>query len=174
MSLFKRGNVWWSYWYQDGIRHQCSTGTGSRKDAELVEKKLKEEANLRRFQVAQSRETIDDQIHRLRSTLIWSFTALGAGLLILTALQTVYGLWPLRRVRREVASIRSGRPINDGRRMAHTSLMAIMGRMAAYTGQEITWQMALNSKESLVPEHFDWKMKVPETPVAVPGRTKFV
>jgi signal transduction histidine kinase len=61
-----------------------------------------------RYQVAQSRETIDDQIHRLRSTLIWSFTALGAGLLILAALQTIYGLWPLRRVRREVASIRSG------------------------------------------------------------------
>ena len=61
-----------------------------------------------RFQVAQSRETIDQQIRRLRSTLIWSFTALGAGLLILAALQTVYGLWPLRRVRQEVASIRSG------------------------------------------------------------------
>jgi signal transduction histidine kinase len=61
-----------------------------------------------RFQVAQSREMIDDQIRKLRSTLFWSFTALGAGLLILAALQTVYGLWPLRRVRREVASIRSG------------------------------------------------------------------
>ena len=61
-----------------------------------------------RFQVAQSRETIDQQIRRLRSTLVLSFTLLGAGLLILAALQTVYGLWPLRRVRREVASIRSG------------------------------------------------------------------
>ncbi|WP_028969849.1 sensor histidine kinase [Sphingomonas sp. URHD0057] len=61
-----------------------------------------------RFQVAQSRETIDDQIHRLRSTLFWSFFALGIGLLVLTALQTLYGLWPLRRVRQEVASIRSG------------------------------------------------------------------
>lgn len=61
-----------------------------------------------RYQVAQSRETIDAQIHRLRSTLFWSFTALGVGLLILAALQTVYGLWPLRRVRREVAAIRSG------------------------------------------------------------------
>src|SRR5215212_859183 len=61
-----------------------------------------------RFQVAQSRETIDEQIRKLRSTLIWSFTALGAGLLILAGLQTVYGLWPLRRVRRDVASIRSG------------------------------------------------------------------
>lgn len=61
-----------------------------------------------RFQVANSREIIDDQIRRLRSTLFWSFGALGAGLLILAALQTIYGLWPLRRVRREVASIRSG------------------------------------------------------------------
>jgi hypothetical protein len=62
-----------------------------------------------RFQLAQSRETIDEQIHRLRSTLIWSFTALGAGLLVLAALQTFYGLWPLRRVRQEVAAIRSGK-----------------------------------------------------------------
>ncbi len=68
-----------------------------------------------RFQVAQSRETIDQQIRRLRSTLIWSFTALGLGLLILAALQTVYGLWPLRRVRREVAAIRSGEKTRIGR-----------------------------------------------------------
>ena len=61
-----------------------------------------------RFQVAQSRDSINQQIRRLRSTLFWSFTALGAGLLILAALQTFYGLWPLRRVRREVTSIRSG------------------------------------------------------------------
>jgi signal transduction histidine kinase len=61
-----------------------------------------------RFQVAQSRETIDEQIHRLRSTLFWSFLALGIGLIVLAALQTFYGLWPLRRVRQEVALIRSG------------------------------------------------------------------
>jgi signal transduction histidine kinase len=67
-----------------------------------------------RFQVAQSRETIDDQIRQLRRTLIWSFSALGLGLLILAALQTFYGLWPLRRVRREVASIRSGEETRIG------------------------------------------------------------
>jgi signal transduction histidine kinase len=61
-----------------------------------------------RFQVAESRETINDQIHRLRSTLFWSFLALGVGLVVLAALQTFYGLWPLRRVRDEVAAIRSG------------------------------------------------------------------
>jgi signal transduction histidine kinase len=68
-----------------------------------------------RFQVAQSREAIDQQIHKLRSTLFWSFLAPGVGLLSLAALQTVYGLWPLRRVRREVASIRSGGMSRIGR-----------------------------------------------------------
>ncbi len=68
-----------------------------------------------RFQVAQSRETIDQQITKLRRTLIWSFTALGIGLLLLAALQTIYGLWPLRRVRREVALIRSGEKTRVGR-----------------------------------------------------------
>ena len=61
-----------------------------------------------RFQVAQSREMIDTQIRQLRATLFWSFLALGVGLLILAALQTFYGLWPLRRVRQDVAAIRSG------------------------------------------------------------------
>jgi len=61
-----------------------------------------------RFQVAQSREAIDGQIRELRTTLVRSFAALGLGLLALAALQAIYGLWPLRRVRREVSAIRSG------------------------------------------------------------------
>src|SRR6185437_7555047 len=61
-----------------------------------------------RFQVAESREPINQQIHHLRLILIWSFSALGVGLIVLAALQTFYGLWPLRRVRDEVAAIRSG------------------------------------------------------------------
>jgi signal transduction histidine kinase len=68
-----------------------------------------------RFQVAESRETIDRQIHQARLILFWSFTALGVGLLILAALQTFYGLWPLRRVRSEVAAIRSGDKTRVGR-----------------------------------------------------------
>ena len=49
------------------------------------------------------------------------------------------------------ASIRNGKPINNGEYMAKSTLLAIMGRMAAYTGQEITWEMAMNSKEDLSP-----------------------
>ncbi|HEX4120242.1 MAG TPA: Gfo/Idh/MocA family oxidoreductase [Verrucomicrobiae bacterium] len=71
------------------------------------------------------------------------------------------------------ASIRSGQPINDGARMVNTTLTAIMGRMAAYTGQEITWDMALNSKESLVPAHIAWDTPIPIPPMARPGQTQF-
>ncbi|HEX4134614.1 MAG TPA: tyrosine-type recombinase/integrase [Bryobacteraceae bacterium] len=51
MSLLKRGSVWWSYFYVDGIRHQSSTGTGNKRQAESIEQKLKEEINARRFQI---------------------------------------------------------------------------------------------------------------------------
>jgi predicted dehydrogenase len=50
------------------------------------------------------------------------------------------------------ASIRAGKPINNGDNAASTTLLAIMARMAAYTGQVITWDMALNSKEDLSPQ----------------------
>jgi len=72
------------------------------------------------------------------------------------------------------ASIRSGNPINDGVRLAHSTLMAIMGRMAAYTGKDVTWEQALNSQERLVPEKFSWDMKLEVPPLAIPGRTKLV
>jgi signal transduction histidine kinase len=61
-----------------------------------------------RFQVAQNREGLDEEISILRRTLIRSFGILGVGLLMLAALQAFYGLWPLRRVRKAIASIRSG------------------------------------------------------------------
>ena len=54
MSLFKRGNVWWSYFYVDGVRHQQSTETSNRRQAEAIEAKLKEEVNARRFQLVQA------------------------------------------------------------------------------------------------------------------------
>jgi myo-inositol 2-dehydrogenase/D-chiro-inositol 1-dehydrogenase len=71
------------------------------------------------------------------------------------------------------ASIRQHKPINDGKRMATSTLLAIMGRMAAYTGQEITWDMAMNSQEKLFPEKVDWDGAFPMNPRAVPGVTKF-
>src|SRR5690606_24632838 len=49
-------------------------------------------------------------------------------------------------------SIRDGSNLNDGDRMASSTLMAIMGRMAAYTGKQVTWDDAYNSQENLVPD----------------------
>jgi integrase len=54
VSLFKRGDVWWSYFYRDGVRHQQSTGASSRRQAETIESKLKEEVNNRRFQIVKT------------------------------------------------------------------------------------------------------------------------
>ena len=62
-----------------------------------------------RFQVAESRDTLDDQIGILRKTMLRSFAILGLGLILMSALQTIYGLWPLRRVRLAIAGVRSGR-----------------------------------------------------------------
>jgi len=72
------------------------------------------------------------------------------------------------------ASIRSGQPINNGEYMAKSTLLAIMGRIAAYTGQQITWEMILNSKEDLSPKAYDWKLPLSEPPMPMPGKTKFV
>jgi signal transduction histidine kinase len=62
-----------------------------------------------RFQVAQSREGLDAQIATLRRTLVRSFLLLGLGLLVMAGLQTFYGLWPLRKVREEIARMRAGK-----------------------------------------------------------------
>ena len=53
------------------------------------------------------------------------------------------------------AAIRKGEPKNDGVWMTHSTLAAILGRMAAYTGQTITWEQALASQETLLPAKLD-------------------
>lgn len=72
------------------------------------------------------------------------------------------------------ASIRSGKAINDGIQMAHSSMLGILGRMAAYTGQTITWEDALNSSQSLGPaiNEYNWNLKWPVHEVAMPGINK--
>ena len=71
-------------------------------------------------------------------------------------------------------AIRRGEPVSDGVRMANSTLLAILGRMAAYTGQQITWEQAMQSKERRVPENLRWNMPLDVPPLARPGQTKFV
>jgi predicted dehydrogenase len=71
------------------------------------------------------------------------------------------------------AAIRAGKPINDGVWTAHSTMLAIMVRMSAYTGQQITWDQAMGSTERLGPTSYALA-DLPTPPPAVPGRTKFV
>lgn len=70
-------------------------------------------------------------------------------------------------------SIRNGAAKNDGIWMAHSTLMALMGRTAAYTGQQITWEQIQKSELKLVPDDLTWNQSLPIRPMAMPGKTQF-
>ena len=73
------------------------------------------------------------------------------------------------------ASIRNGKPMNDGEWMANSTMIAILGRMVAYTGQTITWEQALNSNEVIGPKtgDYSWDLNWDGPPIAKPGITRF-
>jgi len=73
-----------------------------------------------------------------------------------------------------IESIRTGKPLNELKNVAESTLTAIMGRMSAYTGKKVTWEQALNSQEDLMPKELTLDMSKPVDPVAIPGKTKFV
>lgn len=75
------------------------------------------------------------------------------------------------------AALRAGETINNGDYMTRSTLMAIMGRMATYTGQRITWEQALGSEEDLTPDKYELgpvKGVPGNDTVAMPGKTKLV
>jgi predicted dehydrogenase len=71
------------------------------------------------------------------------------------------------------ASILAGKPLNEARRIAESTLTAIMGRLSAYTGQAVTWEQALNSKLDLAPKAYGFG-PLSAGEVAVPGRTPLI
>ncbi len=73
------------------------------------------------------------------------------------------------------ASIRAGNPLNFADKLAHSTMVAILGRMAAYSGQSVTWEDAMASKEVLAPAApLTWDMKLEVPAVAMPGRYKLL
>ncbi len=72
-----------------------------------------------------------------------------------------------------IESIRAGKPYNELKNVAESTLSAVMGRMAAYSGQAVTWEQALNSEENLMPGKLEWG-DLAVAPVAMPGQTKLV
>jgi len=71
-----------------------------------------------------------------------------------------------------IASIREGKPLNELQAVAESTLTAIMGRMAVYSGQVVTWDMALKSEETLMPVKLDLKAALEVAPVPRPGQYK--
>jgi myo-inositol 2-dehydrogenase / D-chiro-inositol 1-dehydrogenase len=73
-----------------------------------------------------------------------------------------------------IASIRAGKPLNEGRQVAESCLTAIMGRMSAYTGRALSWDWVMNSsKLDLTPPHMELK-DLPPLEVPIPGKTPLV
>ena len=72
------------------------------------------------------------------------------------------------------ASIRAGKPLNEGEYGAHSSMTSILGRMATYSGQVINWDEAIASDLSLAPKELHFQATPPTAAVAVPGVTKVV
>ena len=87
-------------------------------------------------------------------------------------------------------AIRSNKTINNGDYMCKSTLMGIMGRYSAYTGQTIYWDkeavkragpsagrnaaVLMDSTLDLTPPSYDLKAPLETPPVAVPGKVKFV
>lgn len=72
-----------------------------------------------------------------------------------------------------ITSIRNGKPLNEGRQVAESTLTAIMGRESSYTGKQVSWDQALNSKQDLLPAKMEFG-PLPTPPVAIPGKTPLV
>jgi myo-inositol 2-dehydrogenase/D-chiro-inositol 1-dehydrogenase len=79
------------------------------------------------------------------------------------------------------AAIRSGTPYNEIEYGAHSTMTAIFGRMATYSGKVVKWDDAINSEIDLSPSVYDFASTPPVVPdaqgnypVPVPGKTKVV
>ena len=72
-----------------------------------------------------------------------------------------------------VASIRSGKPLNEARRIAESTLTAIMGREAAYTGQLLTWEKLLQTPLNILPKLTSLG-PLATPPVPIPGQTSLM
>ncbi|GIW97791.1 MAG: dehydrogenase [Pirellulaceae bacterium] len=74
-----------------------------------------------------------------------------------------------------IDSIRNGQPIVELKQTADSSLTAVMGRLAAYTGQRVTWEFVTEKSQlDLFPKNLSWDADMPEPRFAIPGETKLI
>lgn len=70
------------------------------------------------------------------------------------------------------AALRKGEIINAGEYMANSTMLGLMGREAAHTGQRITWEQMWNSNQDHAPDNLKMEDSFPIAPVPVPGKYK--
>lgn len=75
------------------------------------------------------------------------------------------------------AAVRENKPLNNAYYGAESTMTAVMGRMATYSGKELTWDQALNSKVQHMPNIITWESEAPVKPnaegwypIAIPGQ----
>ena len=69
-----------------------------------------------------------------------------------------------------IKSMIDGKPLNEGKQVAYSTLTAIMGRESAYTGREIKWDQALNGTLDTFPKDLTLQSELPEPPVPMPDK----
>jgi predicted dehydrogenase len=75
---------------------------------------------------------------------------------------------------RMMRAIRGDDPyLNEGMTVAEGTMTCIMARESAYSGEEVTWDMIMNSKLDLQPKQFDYRLKMEPPPLPIPGKYKF-
>jgi len=72
-----------------------------------------------------------------------------------------------------IAAIRAGQELNTGEYMANSTMLGILGREAAHSGQRITWDELWDVKQDFAPDNFKLSDDFPVPPVPIPGQYKF-
>jgi predicted dehydrogenase len=72
-----------------------------------------------------------------------------------------------------VTAIRRNQPLNEAEQVAKSTLTAVLGRTAAYTGQEVTWDQIMDSKERLGPTEYAMGPVPIKAVVPVPGTSAY-
>ena len=72
------------------------------------------------------------------------------------------------------AAIRKGEIINTGEYMANSTMLGLLGREAAHSGQRITWEQMWNATQDMAPDTLKMGDAFPVAPVPVPGQYKLV
>lgn len=73
-----------------------------------------------------------------------------------------------------IDSIRKGVPIVEVEATANSSLTAVLGRFAAYSGKEVTYEFTRQSKLNLMPDNLTWDTPAPQHGLVIPGRYELI